>query len=340
MQIKNILVIVIARFGDTLLVTPVIRALKQKWPGANIDVMAHKRTKQILENISDINKLTAFSKGKAKWCGWFTRKHYDLALVYSDDKPLLQYAKRKSHLTVSFSDKSALQSDWLTVEKPKALMPAQQERAMLASAVDVEVNDWQLNYCVSEKELHFAEGFIRQYHLENKLLIGFQLQSFPAKAYRDWPVEHFYQLAQHICGRYPQSHIMLLGSTDGKIAAQSLAKRLGAEKCTSLVGRLTMRQNAAIMSQLDLYVGVDTGPTHLAGALGIPMVAMYHSFHPGRFLAPQQHSHLVVIEHPVHYMQATRKDSMSAISVEQVWQATQKLLETQLSGRKDENRFG
>ncbi|KER03346.1 glycosyltransferase family 9 protein [Photorhabdus temperata] len=332
MQIQNILVIVIARFGDTLLVTPVLRALKQKWPGANIDVMAHKRTKQILENISDINRLTAFSKGKAKWCGWFTRKHYDLALVYSDDKPLLQYAKRKSYLTVSFSDESSLQSGWMAVKKPEVLVPAQQERAMLANAVDVEVSDWRLNYCVSEGELRFADDFMRQHHLNNKLLIGFQLQSFPAKAYRDWPVEHFYKLAQCIYRGYPHSHIMLLGSADGEIVAQSLAERLGAEKCTSLVGRLTMRQNAAMMSKLDLYVGVDTGPTHLAGALGIPMVAMYHSFHPGRFLAPQQHAHLVVIEHPVHYMQATREDSMSAISVEQVWQATQKLLATRSAG--------
>ncbi|KAA1194806.1 glycosyltransferase family 9 protein [Photorhabdus heterorhabditis] len=332
MQIKNILVIIIARFGDTLLVTPVIRALKQKWPDANIDVMAHKRTKQILENISDINQLTAFSKGKAKWCGWFTRRHYDIALVYNDDKPLLQYAKRKSRLTVSFSDKSLLQPDWLTVKKPEQLMPAQQERAMLASAIGVEVSDWQLNYCISEEELHFANSFMRQNHLDNTPLIGFQLQSFPAKAYRDWPVERFYKLAQYIYSHYPHSHIMLLGSTDGEIAAQSLAERLGVEKCTSLAGKLTMRQNAAMMSKLDLYVGVDTGPTHLAGALGIPMVAMYHSFHPGRFLAPQQHPHLVVIEHPIHYMQATREDPMSVISVEQVWQATQKLLETQSSG--------
>ena len=41
-----------------------------------------------------------------------------------------------------------------------------------------------------------------------------------------------------------------------------------------------MRENAAIMAHLSLYIGVDTGPTHLAGALDIPMVAMYHSYHP------------------------------------------------------------
>ncbi|WP_434526276.1 glycosyltransferase family 9 protein [Photorhabdus asymbiotica] len=331
MQIENILVIVIARFGDTLLVTTVIRALKQEWLGANIDVMAHKRIKHTLENISDINRLTAFSKSKAKWCRWFTRRHYDIALVYGDDKPLLQYAKRKSRLTVSFSDKSSLQPNWLEVKKLEQLIPAQQELAMLARAIGAEVSNWQLNYCVSDEELRFANNFMRQ-HLDNVLLMGFQLQSFSAKAYRDWPIEHFYKLAQCIDNHYPHSHIVLLGSTDGEIVAQSRAERLGIEKCTSLAGKLTMRQNAAMMSKLDLYIGVDTGPTHLAGALGIPMVAMYHSFHPGRFLDPQQHLHLAVIEHPVHYMQATCEDSMSVISVEQIWQETQKLLETQSLG--------
>ncbi|WP_233420733.1 glycosyltransferase family 9 protein [Xenorhabdus nematophila] len=46
MQPKNILIINIARFGDTLLATPVIRALKAKWPEANIDVFAHKKNKR------------------------------------------------------------------------------------------------------------------------------------------------------------------------------------------------------------------------------------------------------------------------------------------------------
>ncbi|MGK5721828.1 glycosyltransferase family 9 protein, partial [Proteus mirabilis] len=44
MDPKNILVIAIARFGDTLLITPVIHALKERWPNARIHVLAHKRS--------------------------------------------------------------------------------------------------------------------------------------------------------------------------------------------------------------------------------------------------------------------------------------------------------
>ncbi len=332
MQPKNILIINIARFGDTLLVTPVIRALKTKWPEANIDVFAHKKTREILDCINLINNLSTFSKGRAKWYGWFSRRYYDLALVYGHDKSLLRYAKRKANLTVYFSNISEKKLNEYTVEKPRELMPAQQERAMLINALGLEVSDWRLQYCVSQCEEEYARNFLRQQELEQQLKIGFQLQSFPAKAYRDWPVEHFHELAQRIYRNYPHAHIFLLGSKDGEASAQMLAEKLGANKCTSLAGKTTMRQNAAIMSQLNLYVGVDTGTTHLAGALGIPMVALYHSFHPGRFLAPQQHPKLAVIEHPVDYRQATRQDTMSVISVDKVWHSVQNLLENE---RKD-----
>ncbi|MBD2795690.1 glycosyltransferase family 9 protein [Xenorhabdus sp. 18] len=329
MQPQNILIINIARFGDTLLVTPVIRALKEKWPEANIDIFVHKKTKEILENVDSIHELKAFSKGKAKWCGWFSRRQYDLALVYGHDQPLLQYAKRVANLTVYFSDSSVKKSNEFTVARPRELMPAQQERALLINALGIDVSNWRLQYSVSPREEACARDFLQQQGIERQLRIGFQLQSFPAKAYRDWPVEYFDELAQRIYRDYPHAHILLLGSKEGEDSARMLAEKLGTHRCSSLAGKTTMRQNAAIMNQLNLYVGVDTGTTHLAGALGIPMVALYHSFHPGRFLAPQQHPKLAVIEHPVDYRQATRQDAMSAISVDQVWHSVQNLLENQ-----------
>ncbi|WP_332460332.1 glycosyltransferase family 9 protein [Xenorhabdus lircayensis] len=243
MQPQNILIINIARFGDTLLVTPIIRALKEKWPEANIDIFVHKKTKEILEHIDSINELKIFSKGKARWCGWFSRRCYDLALVYSHDKSLLRYAKRKANLTVYFSDISNAKSNEYTVAKPRELMPAQQERALLINALGIDVSDWHLQYCVSQSEDEYARDFLRRQELEQRLKVGFQLQSFPAKAYRDWPVEHFYELAQRIYHDYPHAHILLLGSKDGEDSAQMLAEKLGANRCTSLAGKTTMRQN-------------------------------------------------------------------------------------------------
>ena len=121
---------------------------------------------------------------------------------------------------------------------------------------------------------------------------------------------------------------MILGDRPDAVAGEELATALGSH-CHNLAGRLSLRQTLALMATLDLYVGVDTGPTHLAGALGIPMVAMYHCLHPGRYLAPLEHpSYLGVVEHPVALDQASASYAMDAVTVDAVWEHVVRALDS------------
>lgn len=326
MDPDNILVIAVARFGDTLLITPVIHALKKRWPQARIHVLAHKRTASILENNPDIASLKTFSKKKAIWSGWLPTKPYDLALVYGDDDALVRYARRQSQHTIAFAQQAQQQNGITWVARPKALMVAQYERALLINVLDIYPSDWSLRYIISEQEKMFAKQFLTDHSLNDKHLIGFQLQSFPAKAYRDWPVTNFFQLAKQIIESDSQAYFLLLGGEESQQIASELAEKLGSEYCLALAGCVSMRQNAAIMAHLSLYVGVDTGPTHLAGALDIPMVALYHSYHPGCYLAPLQHHCCNVIQHPIALENASREDNMADISVEKVWNAVSNII--------------
>ena len=61
---------------------------------------------------------------------------------------------------------------------------------------------------------------------------------------------------------------------------------------------MDLRASAALIAALDLYVGVDTGPTHIAGALDVPMIGIYHHAYPGRNLAPLERARLRVLEQP------------------------------------------
>jgi heptosyltransferase-3 len=157
-------------------------------------------------------------------------------------------------------------------------------------------------------------------------LVGFVIESFPTKPYRDWDVAHFGELARHISDENAGAHFVLLG---GHIKAEKVAhlERLLAKRLTVLAGRLSLRETGAVMANLDLYVGVDTGPTHLAGALQVPMVAMYHCKHPARFLAPPEHPRLTALEHPdLDTDRCTEHSSLSKITVDRVWQAVQRRL--------------
>lgn len=315
----RLLVIIVARFGDTLLVTPTLAALKRRWPQAQLTVLAHPGRLEVLENLDDIDHLAPVTKGRAAWMGRLPgSRRYDAALVYGGDAALFAYAARVSRTVIGFEQASVGRYLTHPVAKPGAPMIAAAERALLLAPLGVDVGSLHLQYRVSHAEAEQAAALIAAQGWQGKRLVGFQLQSFPTKAYRDWPVASFAELARLVLAAHSDVHIVLLGGPEGRAAAEGLAGELGA-RVSSVAGTLTMRQNAALLSRLALYVGVDTGPTHLAGALDVPMVAMYHCFHRGAFLAPQEHPRLIVMEHPCSDDLCRRDTPMALLPVQEVF---------------------
>lgn len=316
----NTLVVCVARFGDTLLITPVLQALKERWPQGKLTVFAHPARREVLQDLPFIDHLGDITKQRAPWLGHWVGRRFDLALVYGNDVALFRYARRVALNVIGFASENPLcrRSMSIGVPRPTGPTTATAERALLLGPLGVSPKNFHLRYVVSPSEAVAAERLVEQRGWQHKRLIGLQLQSFPSKAYRDWPPDYFAELTTALLVRYTDIQVVLLGGSESSELAAMLAERLG-ERVTSLAGVFSMRQNAALIARLALYVGVDTGPTHLAGALDVPMVAMYHCFHPGYLLAPQSHSALTVIEHPAS--KPNRGASMGDIPVALVFRA-------------------
>ncbi len=319
-EAPRLLVICVARFGDTLLITPTLAALKQRWPRCHLTVLAHPGRRGILENLPFIDRLGVMTKRLAPWCGRLHTRTYDAAIVYGDDLPLFAYARRVAKAVIGFAGDEAVRRACLTYSVPRPIgpTPAAFERALLLSPFGLAAADLHLHYSVSAQEAAAAFAYVIKAGWSERRLVGLQLQSFPSKAYRDWPPGHFSELATTLLARYSDIQILLLGGPESADLAQRLADDLG-DRVSSTAGCFSMRENAAMLAHLALYIGVDTGPTHLAGALDIPMVALYHCFHPGYLLAPQGHRALTVIEHPAQ--QPERSASMADIPVATVLKA-------------------
>ena len=172
------------------------------------------------------------------------------------------------------------------------------ERCRPVEALGAVLGSRRLAYRVSERERQGARDWLTAQHAGHlKPLIGLQLSSFPTKAQRDWPLASFRELMAALLGAKPACGFVILG--DGR--ARELAAPLAAafpRHVLIAAGSTSLRQTAALIEQLDLYLGVDTGPTHIAGALEVPMVAMYHADFPGRNLCPLDRQDCIVIEHP------------------------------------------
>lgn len=317
------LALVNARIGDTLLVTPALRAIKAAWPERALVVRAHRLRAPLLAGLPFVDRVEAIPRRPFRAAGVLARRRFDVAFCWSDDAELRAYCRRAARQVVAFELPGSRVSN--PVPRPAEPMHAVDERLLLPAALGIAPAGKALAYAISVQERAWAAGFLAALGSGGGDLVGVTLASFAGKAYRDWPVESFVALCRQLSRGDPSLRFLVLGDAASRERAAALAQALPG-RIVDATGRTTLRQSAALIERLRLYVGIDTGPTHLAGALGVPMVAIYHCFHRGRFLAPLEHPALEVIEHPCSDERCARTTPMADVAVEPVLAACQRLL--------------
>lgn len=323
----DVLAVVVARIGDTLLATPALRALKATIPQGRLTVLAHARRAALLQHLPFIDRLGAIGRSSSFWRGRLPAPRHDMAFIWGHDRALVDYGLRRARSVVAFAGDGMPDSPRLVgVQRPRGPIHAVHERLLLPAAAGVSSGQFGLAYTVTPEEARGALHWLGE-RIGRRPLIGIQPVSFPTKAHRDWPVESFAGLLQGIAARFPDAGFVVLGDHAAAEAGRRLQAAVG-DRLVIAAGLLDLRQSAALIAQLDLYVGVDTGPTHIAGALGIPMVALYHCSYPGRNLVPLDHPACHMIEHPATGApDASTERSMAEIPVETVQRAVVDLLE-------------
>ncbi|WP_319241440.1 glycosyltransferase family 9 protein [uncultured Propionivibrio sp.] len=326
---QKILYINVSRIGDTLLVSPAVRAVATAFPDAEITLLGHPKRSEIFRHLPFVHHTGSINKQRAPWMGWFDRNKYDMAFVCGYDTPLLKYALRVSKKVVAFrQDSNDINAKLFKVVEPPAF---QAEHAVdiqlrLPAAVGIPPAGRALAYQVTEAESRWARAELaRTTPPPSSPLIGLQVASFPTKAYRDWPVDHFMALTDKIRSGWPDAHFLIFGGTEETVRTNQLQQHLG-NASTLYAGRLTLRQTASLMNEIDLYIGVDTGPTHIMSALHRPMIALYHGYSPSRCLAPLEHPCAYIVDHPLADRDCSTEAPMSDITVDRVWQAVTRAL--------------
>lgn len=330
-DVQRILAVHVTRIGDTVMTTPTLRAIAEAWPQACLTFLGHPKRAEVIKHLPFVSEVGTITKHSAQLRGRLAGKKWDLGFVFGFDEALVRFALRTCRRVVSFRQKDArINQRLLKLVEPAAHNSEHgvDQLLRLPAALGIAAASRALAYQTTPQEMAWAQQQLSSAGIGAAAtpLVGFVIESFPTKPYRDWDVAHFGALARHILHAYPTAHFMLLGGHIHADKVAVLADVLG-KRLTVLAGRLNLRETAAIMARLDLYVGVDTGPSHIAGALRIPMVVMYHCKHPSRCLAPPEHPQLSALDHPdVDSGRCTEHSSLSMISVDRVWEAARTLL--------------
>jgi heptosyltransferase-2 len=150
---------------------------------------------------------------------------------------------------------------------------------------------------------------------------------------KSWGVEKFAQTARLLCRDFD---LALIGSRKEQALGEQIEavlRQSGIENYQNLIGRTNISQLLSVIAGLDLFIGNDSGPMHVATALGVPTVAIFGPTHPYRAY-PWRHEHCEVLYKDVPCAPCWRRtcplkhhECMKRIEIQEVVDAAFSLLD-------------
>jgi heptosyltransferase-3 len=141
----------------------------------------------------------------------------------------------------------------------------------MAQIGDTRLNDpasWDL--FLTEEEQTRAASALRPLDGTPFLAVGIASK----KSVTDWGIENWKELMPQLRRKFPEHALVFVGAQDDRCAADDVAGRW-AGRSLNLSGDLSPRESAAVLHKANLFVGLDSGPMHLAASVGIPCVSIF-----------------------------------------------------------------
>ncbi len=281
------------RLGDVLLSTPVIKALRQKFPQSYICMLVSPYTKDALEGNPDLDEVIIFDKD-AKNKGWLAalkfawllrKKKFDLAVV-------LHPTIRLHLLTFLAGIPKRLGYDrkfgFLLTDRIKHTKQYGQKHESeyaldLIRYLGIQPQDKTLFMPIKQESEKWLDVLFSQAQIKDsdQLLVIHPAASCPSKI---WPAERFAQVADRLAQKYGFKVIVVSGPKDMQ-KAQEMIKNMRI-KALNLAGKTSVSQLASLLRRCRLFISTDSGPIHMASALGVPVIAIFGRSQAG--LSPQR----------------------------------------------------
>jgi heptosyltransferase-2 len=287
-QYKRILIVRTDRIGDVLLSTPVIQALRQAYPWAYIAMMVAPVAKEIVEGNPYLDAVITYDK-EAKHKSWYRsfkfarnlkNKKFDLALVL--------HPTNRAHLVtflagiprrVGYSHKLGfLLTDRIAHTKQLGQKHEAQYSLDLLRHLGIQPQGVETFMPVKKEAQEWAQDLFSREGIgvKDELLAIHPGASCPSKI---WPNARFAQVADALADKYGFKVVLVAGPKDMRLT-QDLLKQMR-NPALNLGGLTSVAQLASVLRRSRLLISNDSGPVHIASAVGTPVIAIFGRSQPG-----------------------------------------------------------
>lgn len=292
---NKILIIQTAFIGDVILATPVISALREKHPEAEISILVRRGNESLLVNHPELREVLVWDKGKAKYSNLLRlirmvrSRNYDAVynlhrfatsgMVTFYSKARLKFGFSKNPFAFCYtSSKTHRIGDGtheiqrnlsLVEENPKIRRPELYPGPDDEAAVESYVTDSYV--CIAPASVWNT----KQFHLQGWIDL--------IKALPD------------------DEKVYLLGAPDDAGYCESILRECDRSNLEVLAGKISVLQSAALMKRAKMNYVNDSAPLHLASAMNAPVRAVFCSTIPEFGFGPvSDDSKVVQIDHSLY----------------------------------------
>jgi heptosyltransferase-1 len=333
------LIVRLSSIGDIVHALPAAAALGDTYPTAEIDWVVESRHADLLEGNPYLRRVV-----KLDTLGWRGRL---LSAVTAEEiiRGVLALREREYTAALDFQGlwKSAVIA-WLSraherlgfaeywlrepgaavlyTERisPRNRMHIIETNLALVERLGARPGRWQFPLPRKAEDDGYVEGELQTLGAEDFIVVN------PGGGWRSkcWAPANYAALLPLLAAKYPW-HILLTGSKNEETLISEILQRAGVSRAHYFPATLT--QSIALVRRARLFVGGDTGPLHVAAALGTPIVGIYGPTDPSRN-GPFSSADIALWNHgPInHTRRGANPDHVRGISVESVLAAIEERL--------------
>lgn len=293
--VQRILVVRVDLLGDVVLSLPAVRALKRAYPNARIDMLVLRSTAPILQGEPEVARVLTFDPGAWRrpvgllkpntWHDALTllrtlrAARYDLAISISGD--IGSVLTRLSGARRRFGYADEAYKHFLTDSLPGGRYATHQHEVKyvlalaLAAGGIVLPGDERLKLHVLPNAARTMKDQLRAQRAQTRLfgpVVAIHAGARNGQAKR-WPPAHIAALADRLVTEL-DALVVLTGAPNETPLARAILRRVR-HPVLNLTGQTTIPELVALLAASDLLVTGDSGPMHIACAVGTPVVALH-----------------------------------------------------------------
>ena len=279
--------------GDVVFVLPLIRDLRQAYPGAEITALTHDNGREVLRFCPHLDDVLSVSSSPGAWSVREARRvlagrRFDVAMTTARSLRaayLISLLGARTRVGFSSFPERLFFTHQAKTRPFEVVFSRRYQR--LAEALGLPIGDAIPRLTIPDEQLELARSRLAARGWDTHCaLVGLHIGAgWPTKK---WPVENMVELIRAATDDY-RTQVLLQGGTDDSTRAREILRHVPAEAVIDSVGNpISHALSEAAVCRV--VVGLDTGLTHAAAACGVPTICLFgptdeqsiaRSFHQG-----------------------------------------------------------